>query len=385
MNVYLDYETRSECDLKSAGSYNYVQHPSTDVMCLAFCVPEMHGNEVFLIREKASQYDLMTYLEDLARNPETVFIAHNVPFDRAVWHATMNIEIPLHRWKCTMAKCYAFGLPGDLKQAAVATQLVNQKDIAGRKSMLFLSKPKTQKQGGGFWTIEEKPKEFQDLYDYCMQDVATMVELDGEIPDLTPNERAIWDLDYKVNQRGIMFDLPLVRKVLTFMEIEQGDIFQQFNAIAGFNPTQRDVFIEWMAETFGMVLKDAQKATLEKAYKTATPEAQHAIDLRLQATKTSLAKYPTIIKHTDSFGIFHGISQYHGAHTGRFAHRAIQLGNLARPVNSSGEEFSIATIVRALEVCNYEMFCELYDNVSEALSFAIRGMIVARPDMRWDI
>lgn len=389
----IDFETRSLVDLKSTGSYNYINDDSTEPLCYCFTT-SMYPGFMYLVRSVQDVWseicDAWQDLWSAAADPDCYFIAHNVPFDKQCYDKFLRDkygfpDIPLSRWVCNMAMCFAFGLPGDLKQAAVATQLVNQKDIAGRKSMLFLSKPKTQKQGGGFWTPEEKPKEFQDLYSYCGQDVSTMVELFHEIPMLTPNERAIWELDYKINQRGIMFDLPLVRKVIGFMEIEQGDIFSEFNEIAGFDPSQRKVFKQWMFDMYKIELKDTQKATLEKVYKNVGPEIQTAIDLVLQAGKTSLAKYPTIVKHTDSFGIFRGISQYHGAHTGRFAHRAIQLGNLARPVNSSGEEFSIATIVRALQVCDYQTFGELYDNVSEALSFAIRGMIVARPDMRWDI
>lgn len=376
MNVYLDYETYGELDLTQVGTYNYVNHPSTGVHVLGFAVPEVSsivhqikGND---FASRAAEQHLLS----LSERPDAVFICHNVPFDYSVWHTTEAHPVPLNRWKCTMAKCYSYGLPGRLKDAAKALSLTNQKDMEGQKSMLFLAKPKPE---GGFWTYAERPDDFETLYDYNRKDILAMIELDQEIPDLTETERQVWELDFRMNRRGIMFDIPLVKKVIEWAEIEKGDLFAQFNEIAGFNPSQDKVFKQWMKDTFSVDLKNVRKETLEKIYRDLSPEAQLAVDLRLQASKRSLAKYPTILRRSDICGVFRDLSQYHGAHTGRFAHRGVQLGNLARPVNSSGEEFSIMTIIRAIELCDYQTFGELYDNLSEALSFAIRGMIIARP------
>ena len=32
--LWLDFETRSECDLRAKGVYNYAQDASTDVLCM---------------------------------------------------------------------------------------------------------------------------------------------------------------------------------------------------------------------------------------------------------------------------------------------------------------------------------------------------------------
>jgi DNA polymerase len=34
--IWVDFETRSACDLKSAGAYNYAQSLSTEVLCMAY-------------------------------------------------------------------------------------------------------------------------------------------------------------------------------------------------------------------------------------------------------------------------------------------------------------------------------------------------------------
>ena len=38
--IWLDFETRSHCDLKSAGVYNYAQDLSTEVLCMSYAVDD---------------------------------------------------------------------------------------------------------------------------------------------------------------------------------------------------------------------------------------------------------------------------------------------------------------------------------------------------------
>lgn len=36
MILWIDFETRSECDLTAAGVYNYAMHRSTEVLCMCY-------------------------------------------------------------------------------------------------------------------------------------------------------------------------------------------------------------------------------------------------------------------------------------------------------------------------------------------------------------
>jgi len=38
--LWLDLETRSRCDLPGRGVYNYVQDPSTEVLCMSYALRE---------------------------------------------------------------------------------------------------------------------------------------------------------------------------------------------------------------------------------------------------------------------------------------------------------------------------------------------------------
>ena len=49
MILWLDYETRSRCDLRSRGAYNYAQDSSTEIICMAYAFDD---EEVALWFEK---------------------------------------------------------------------------------------------------------------------------------------------------------------------------------------------------------------------------------------------------------------------------------------------------------------------------------------------
>ena len=34
--IWIDFETRNECDLKTAGVYNYARHPSAQILCMSY-------------------------------------------------------------------------------------------------------------------------------------------------------------------------------------------------------------------------------------------------------------------------------------------------------------------------------------------------------------
>ena len=40
MIISLDFETYSECDIRSSGAFAYADHPSTEVLCLAWAVDD---------------------------------------------------------------------------------------------------------------------------------------------------------------------------------------------------------------------------------------------------------------------------------------------------------------------------------------------------------
>src|SRR3972149_11101723 len=140
--LHLDFETRSELDLREVGLHNYARHPSTDTWCAAIALGD--AEPAIWTPGKPCPGVLQ---EHVARGGRVV--AHNAPFELAIWNAIMA---PRYGWPelkpeqtfCTMAQCYAMGLPGALEDAGLPLGLPLQKDTEGRALMLRMARPRSR-------------------------------------------------------------------------------------------------------------------------------------------------------------------------------------------------------------------------------------------------
>lgn len=363
-NVYLDFETRGSLDLKKSGASKYAEHPDTDVLCVAY-MPSANVSQILLIEGAKPLWFRLTGspaldLWFLAKREDYIFVAHNAFFERTIWTNIMvkrygYPEIPIHRWKCTMAKGWAHGLPGKLEEVAKELQLVNQKDMAGNRAMKALSKPKTKKQqektGSMFWTPQEKPEQFKLMYDYCIQDVACTRELDQRIRDLSPEEQQVWEADQRMNTDGIVLDMSIVNTVRKWIDVENAEIFAEFKHITGVDrPTLRDDFQAWLVEQ-GYPIDNTQKDTIKKLLaRVKKPHVKAALHLFQAGTKSSIAKYEKAFELATEDGLLREILAYHAAHTGRYGGRGVQVQNLTRP-----DGFDIEAAIQTM-IYGYDFF-----------------------------
>lgn len=141
MDIYhIDYETKSAADLRAVGIYRYAEHPTTDILCMAYA------------RNK-DPVKLWTPLEPW---PEEInehidaglpIYAHNAQFERLI---TDNISVPrygcavvlMEQWFCTAAMAAAMALPRSLEGVGEALDLAIQKDMKGSRLMLKMAKPR---------------------------------------------------------------------------------------------------------------------------------------------------------------------------------------------------------------------------------------------------
>jgi hypothetical protein len=94
---------------------------------------------------------LLEFIE-AAHNPAWTVVAHNDAFESAIEQSLLVPRfgwpsISLERHRCTMAMALAHGLPARLDTAAVALDLVNQKDAVGQRLMLMMSKRRRPAKG----------------------------------------------------------------------------------------------------------------------------------------------------------------------------------------------------------------------------------------------
>jgi len=110
MILWLDFETRSRCDLPSAGAYNYAQDGSTEVLCMSYAF----GDE-----------DVTTWLPGqpfparVAQHRGQIR-AHNAAFERLIfWYILApEYDFPdpaLEQFYCTATQARANCGPGSLE------------------------------------------------------------------------------------------------------------------------------------------------------------------------------------------------------------------------------------------------------------------------------
>lgn len=353
--ILIDFETRSICDLKKHGAWIYSRHPSTEILCMGYIIAR--DNEIY----KTGIVDCFTinsFLEFFNKHSNKIqVIAHNAFFERCIYYNILVEKfnwppLRLDQWKCTMAKSSAHALPRALDSLSTELNLEHKKDAKGHRLMLKMSKPrKATKKDDSLW--HENVEDLKHLKDYCLADVKAEFDLDNTLRDLSPFEQEIWELDQKINFRGIYIDLDLVEKSLELIDSYLIPIDEQINKITnGFVTTikQNIKLMNWCNSylPINKHLKDLSKTTLPKYLidnDSVLPEnVKKVLTLRLQAAKTSTAKFSSIQCFTDDDNRIRGSLLYHGAATGRWAGSGIQPQNLPKGITGLDTDIIIEKI-----------------------------------------
>lgn len=367
MLIHLDFETYSEGDLKTGGVWKYSVHPSTEVICLAYSID--------------GDPPLLWTPEDptpaFARSPTAQLHAWNSFFEYCIWHNVLKWPaVPIERWTDTAALAAALALPRSLAGCGAAMGLPQdqQKDKHGQNLILRLCKPYRGARGRDKTALKE-------LYDYCKQDVIAEQAIAAKLPPLKPKERRIWELDQKMNLKGVPIDIGNVQHAIflanevaqklneKIAEITEGE-FDSTNRIAALK--------KYIEDKTGYTLKTFDKQYLENVLQDDNlPQiAREIILVRTQTGKTSAAKFEAMNKSADG-GRLRGLFMYHGANTGRWAGRLVQPQNLLRPTIEDTD-----TCIDLFKYRDSELMIMLYDNPVSAISSCVRGLIRASEGKR---
>jgi len=327
----IDFETRSTCDLKKAGAWQYSQHPTTDIWCACFCVDDGE------VKTWRSGDPVPIEIITAAADPSHVVVAHNAGFERSIW---VNILGPRYGWpavgldrfRCTMAMAQAMALPAALGNAAEALGLDHKKDDRGRLLMLRMARPRKPRKGEDPRAVRwhDDPKLIERLIAYCVKDVQAERALYKRLPPLIDAEQAIWQLNMEINERGIPIDRALLVGAIKAAQKTEERIQTEFHEITDLSPYQTEKLLLWL-KTAGAEVTDLRAETLEKALAgELAPLARRAIELRLAHAQASAKKLIAFAAHCDADDRARGSFQYHGAHTGRFTSHGIQTQNMKK-------------------------------------------------------
>lgn len=389
---HIDFETYSDLILKDVGVYRYVEHKSFDINCMAYCFDD--GPVKLWIPDSnfvpTDLMDLEGYVEitpvipfalrrHIERGGEVA--AHNAMFERVVSRSARgrSYGFPptrISQWVCTEAKCAVAGLPRGLGDACKVVDTPNKKDEVGRFDMLRLAKPYKSKR----IMAKDEPDRYLNMYRYCIDDVMAERDLDHMVPDLTGSEKIVYNLDQRINDRGVRLDLEAVKALRDIRDKWKAILVERCLKVCGIRPSQNKVLADWLREEHGVPIKNMQAPTVRrwlKRRKHMPDQAFKALFLYASYNMTTPAKLDKMLGAANEDGRIRGMLKYYGASPGRWTSRIVQLQNLFRSVlPKGGPDDAIEIAVEG----GYDDFHMLYgDSMMPTISSCIRGMIVPAP------
>ena len=398
----IDFETRSACNIKKHGAYKYSLDRTTDILCLAYQLPGFKKPKLWhrshpelLIGQSPTPFDLFHHIRDGG-----LVEAHYAFFERSIWTNIAErilgwYPIKPDQWRCSAAKAAAASLPRDLDGACRAAGLPidQQKDKIGNAVMRKVSTPKkpTKKQLAEWQDFHpdepypliwhEDEADFQRTWDYCIQDVVSQKALSEKLPDLSPDELKLWQIDQEMNWRGVYFDIDMAKAALQISETWKTKLNEEFYHLTGINSaTRRAAVKHWLQVHERVDLPDMRADTLE--FELANPQtpisdrARRVMEITVDVNRTSTRKYTTMINHATKDHTVHDLLMFHGANTGRWTGRGIQVHNLPARDLIVKDFPQAADDIKSADTD----WCEaMYGDVMRLLSHALRGAIIPKP------
>jgi len=339
MVVSIDFETRSAADLRKTGVYKYAADPSTDIWCMAYKAPWSDDVQVWTPGDPIDER-----LEDWIVEGG-LLSAWNANFERTIWNTIMVSRYqwprtPIKQWRCTMAQASAMGLPRALGQAAAVLGVEEQKDKVGAALMLRMARPRKVNADGTYtwWNTKDK---VQQLIDYCKQDVRTELSVAEALLEFPDSERRLYQLDQRINDRGVKLDTELVNKVKALAEKASVEIDAEIHRLTKGQvkaATNAMDLTAWL-NAHGVRAKSVDKQTVARMLQIDRlhPVIKEVLRLRQDGAKSSTAKYDAMLNAANEDGRMRGLLVYHGAATGRWSGKLVQPQNFPRPQKKQAE------------------------------------------------
>lgn len=314
--IWLDIETFCVANLKEVGVYRYAEDPTFEILMCAWTTDK-------------ETYHLALGEDEILGIPglfTDTLVAHNAAFERICLSVLEGegYHDP-ERYIDTEAIARANGLPGGLDKLAKALG-VEAKDSAGTRLINTFSKLNR----GRRIMPEDKPEAWEEFKDYCVQDVRTLVQCHDAMTDLrTRVEKHVYIIDQRINDRGIQIDTDLAERAVQQADVNTERQREEFTLLTGVdNPGSVKQVMEWFVSD-GYPLPDLTKETVALHLgRTGDPVRDRVLELRQDLALAANRKYVSALGMACRDGRVRGTLKYHGAHTGRWSGRGVQLQNL---------------------------------------------------------
>jgi DNA polymerase bacteriophage-type len=402
------YAPTTKRGLNVVGIYNYVLHPSFRLLELAYNLKNGDGARIWRpgFDDPADLFDwVKRYRHNQSlESTDGILEAWNVFFEVSVWnlYCVPKLGWPplfLDQVRCCMAKAALAGYPRKLENTAKVLKLVNQKDTQGGKLVSKLTVPRnpTKKNPQKFWTPETAPEDFTRFYAYNVQDIMAESEASLRIPDMPPEEIIRWQVDQRINHRGMQIDMVAVGNCLAVIDQAAAKYNAELQQITNgqvkaFSEVTKTV--GWL-QTQGVYLDGLDENVVEEELlKNHVHAVKRVLQIRRSLSFGSVKKLNGMWLQTCADGRLRDMFAFASNHTHHWAGVGPQVMNLykADKFNKPEQvEFALGVLAsRSLEYVE-KVFAngppwDTDDNkpmeALDVIANCLRSMIVARPGTR---
>jgi DNA polymerase len=245
--LWVDFETRSRVDLGSKGVYNYAQDMSTEVLCMSYAFDD--GEVVTWTPDQP-------FPEAVANHTGLIY-AHNAAFERLIFWYVLQQNFALEQFYCTATQARANCAPGSLEDVGRFASVSMKKDHRGAQLIRLLSIP----QADG--TFRKDEALMAEMIAYCEQDVRAMRAISKAMRPLSDDELADYHVNERINDRGVLVDVPLAKAAMRYAHDELVEIEERVAELTEGEITsvRSPKMREWVLERVG---EQAKKLMLVK-------------------------------------------------------------------------------------------------------------------------
>ena len=340
----VDIETYSDRDIGDTGAYAYAESPVFSILLIGYMFDNEEESTVIDLGgiksvEEATDYIELMYPEFLEalRDPGVVKTAYNANFERTCLAHYWG-EMDPDQWLCTMVLASTLGLPRSLEEAGKALGLAEdqQKLAAGKALIQYFCKPckPTKSNGGRTRNLpSDAPEKWALFKKYNGQDVVAERSILNRLLKYRPTEfeQKLWSWDQRMNDRGVLLDIPFVKGILEYDRKNRERLLAEAQELTGLsNPNSLPQLKRWLNDN-GLPMQSVTKETLEAALalQYLPGNVRRMLIIRKNLGKTSTAKYQAMVAAACDDCRLRGILQFYGANrTGRWAGRIVQVHNL---------------------------------------------------------
>ena len=274
-------------------------------------------------------------------------MAHNAAFERLILWYVLQVNIPLEQFYCTAAQARANCAPGSLEDVGRFMGAAMKKDHRGAALIRKMCVP----------PFQESAELTAEMIQYCEQDVRAMRAISQAMRPLSSDELLDYHVNERINDRGVLVDVPLCRAAVAYAATEATEIAEIVKEVsAGELASVRSPKMrQWVWDRVGpearaLMTKD-DKVSIDKTVRAnllncegVPPDVQEIIQCADDLWASSVAKFSRLAQLADEEDsrvrgafVFAG-----GSATGRASSYGAQVHNFTRKCAKSPDDVRAA-------------------------------------------